>query len=211
MHLRKSEEVIQQLLDARQILVTKHHHKVKQTGSTLADLIPGTAFFPGGSGLWRGLENSGQLPAHFPDAPVMFVGHNFDSIRAFKKAFAAGGEAGSQFWGKLLAILEGASLPPDGCFFTNALMGLKPGSATGSMPSVPGYREQCEQFLRKQIYIVRPSAVVALGDKAWCFVSKLDQPRMKSRHPTNWHLREKASRAQRLKEQGETIGKFLHS
>jgi uracil-DNA glycosylase len=211
MHPRNSEEVVQELLDAMQTLVTKYHRDVRQTGSTLAGLIPGTAFFPGGSGLWRGVENGGQLPTEFPDAPVMFVGHNFDSCRAFKKAFAAGGEAGSQFWGKLLAILDAASLPPERCFFTNALMGLKPGSATGSMPSVRRYREQCERFLRKQIEIVRPSAVVALGDKAWCFVSKLDQPRMKSRHPTNWHFREKATRGPRLKEQGERIGEFLHS
>ena len=107
MHPRNSEEVVQELLDAMQTLVTKYHPEIRQTGSTLAGLIHGTAFFPGGSGLWRGLENGGPLPTQFPDEPVMFVGHNFDSCRAFKKAFAAGGEAGSQFWKNLLAILKG--------------------------------------------------------------------------------------------------------
>ena len=33
--------------------------------------IDGTAFFPGGSGLWRGLEPYGKLPEEFPESPVM--------------------------------------------------------------------------------------------------------------------------------------------
>jgi uracil-DNA glycosylase len=211
MHPRESEAVVQQLLDAMQTLVTKYHPTVRQTGSTLAGLIPGTAFFPGGSGLWRGLEARGPMPTHFPDPPVMFVGHNFDSIRAFDKAFHKGGEAGSEFWRRLLAMLAGASLSPQRCFFTNALMGLKPGSATGSMPSVHGYREQCALFLQKQIEIVRPSVVVALGVKADSYVSQLDQPWMKSRHPTDWHFRERITREKRLKAQGELIAEFLIS
>jgi uracil-DNA glycosylase len=210
-HTRKSEDVVQQLLDTMKTLVTKYHPTVRQTGSTLSDLIPGTAFFPGGSGLWRGLEARGPMPALFPDAPVMFVGHNFDSIRAFGKAVLNGGEASGEFWRRLSAILAGAALSPEGCFFTNALMGLKPGSATGSMPSVRGYRDQCAQFLQKQIEIVKPSAVVALGVKAEGFVSHLDQPWMKSLHPTDWHFREKITRQQRLKAQGALIAEFLHS
>ena len=185
MNTRKSEEVVQQLLDAMKTLVTKYHPNVRQTGSTLSDLIPGTAFFPGGSGLWRGREARGPMPTLFPDSPVMFVGHNFDSIRAFDKAFLKGGEANGEFWRRLSAILAGATLAPEGCFFTNVLMGLKPGSATGSMPSVHGYREQCALFLQKQIEIVRPCAVVALGIRAESYVSKLKQPRMNSRHPTD--------------------------
>jgi hypothetical protein len=206
---RKSEEVVQQLLAAMHLVVTNYHPTVKQTGLTLSCLIPGTAFFPGGSGLWRGLEPRGPLPDLFPEVPVMFVGHNFDSIRAFDKAFDNGGEAGGEFWRRLLGILAGASLCPENCFFTNVLMGLKPGSATGSMPSVPGYRDQCAQFLRKQIEIVRPSAVVALGVNAERFVSRLDWPWIRSLHPTDWHFREKTTRQQRLKTQGALIAESL--
>lgn len=191
------------------MLVTKYHPTVRQTGSTLSDLIPGTAFFPGGSGLWRGLEARGPMPALFPDSPVMFVGHNFDSIRAFDKAFLNGGEANGEFWRRLLVILDGASLGPEECFFTNVLMGLKPGSATGSMPSIRGYRDQCAQFLQKQIEIVRPSVVVALGVRAEGFVSLLDRPWIKSLHPTDWHFREKITRQQRLMAQGTLIAEFL--
>ena len=208
---RKSEDVVQQLLAAMHLTVTNYHPTVRQTGLTLSGLIPGTAFFPGGSGLWRGLEPRGPLPDLFPDAPVMFVGHNFDSIRAFDKSFANGGEAGWEFWRRLLEILAGASLKPERCFFTNVLMGLKPGSATGSMPSVPGYKNQCSQFLQKQIEIVRPLALVALGVNAERFVSRLDLPWIKSLHPTDWYFRETITRQQRLKAQGAFIDNFLCS
>jgi hypothetical protein len=208
--LRKSEDVVQQLLVAMHTIVTKYHPTVTQTGLTLSGLIPGTAFFPGGFGLWRGLENMGPLPTLFPDTPIMFVGHNFDSIRAFDRAFENGGEAGGEFWRRLLCMLAAADVLPERCFFTNALMGLKPGSATGSMPSVRGYRDQCALFLQKQIEIVRPVAIVALGVKAEAYVSKLNQPWIKSLHPTDWHFREKTTRQQRLKEQGELIAQFLN-
>ena len=110
---RKSEDVVQQLLAAMHLTVTNYHPTVRQTGLTLSGLIPGTAFFPGGCGLWRGLEARGPLPELFPESPVMFVGHNFDSIRAFDKAFHSGGEAGGEFWRRLLGILDGASLCPE--------------------------------------------------------------------------------------------------
>jgi uracil-DNA glycosylase len=205
---RKSEDVVQQLLTEMHLVVTNYHPTVGQIGLTLSDLIPGTAFFPGGSGLWRGLETRGPLPDLFPDAPVMIVGHNFDSIHAFEKSFDNGGEAGGEFWRRLLGILAGASLRPEKCFFTNVLMGLKPGSATGPMPSVHGYREQ---LLQTQIDIVKPSAVVALGVNAGGFVSRLSRPWIKSLHPSDWHFREKITRQQRLKAQGTLIAEFLHS
>jgi hypothetical protein len=208
---RKSENLVQQLLAAMGVIVTNYHPTVRQTGPTLTNIIPGTAFFPGGSGLWRGLEPRGPLPVVFPDAPVKFVGHNFDSIRAFDRAFENGGEAGSEFWRRLLAILAGAALLPEQYFFTNALMGLKPGSATGSMPSVRGYKDQCALFFRKQVEIVRPSAVIALGVKAERFVSHLDRPWMKSLHPTDWHFRETITRHARLKAQGRSIAEFLNA
>lgn len=209
MQLRKSEEVVQQLLDSMCEIVTQYHETVKQTGVCVTDLIDGTAFFPGGSGLWRGGEKHGALPELFPDAPIMFVGHNFDSIRGFNKAHEDGGEPDGQFWKKLLGILHGAALSPKQCFFTNALMGLKPGSSTGSMPGDSKYRKQCAMFLRKQVEIVKPKAVIALGVKAESFVARLGKPWKKSLHPSARHFNEKATREERLKEQGEQIAEFL--
>jgi hypothetical protein len=76
---RTSKEVVNQLLQAMQDTVKSYHPTVRRTGETLDGLIAGTACFPGGAGLWRGKANGGALPERFPDKPVMFVAHNFDT------------------------------------------------------------------------------------------------------------------------------------
>jgi Uracil DNA glycosylase superfamily len=161
-----SQSVIQRLLDEMTSIVCSYHPTIQKTGVSLPELISGTAFFPGGVGLWRGDQPFGRLPDHFPEKPVMFVAHNFDSIRAYEAAKIKGGEAKSFFWRTLLAYLEYAGINPNEAFFTNALMGLKPGSAVGDMPTVPGYEDECRHFLTRQIAIVSPSVIVALGQKA---------------------------------------------
>jgi uracil-DNA glycosylase len=62
--------------------------------------------------------------------------------------------------------MKEAHLDPAECFFTNALIALKQGSAAGSMPSGPEYVKQCRQFLLRQIEIVEPRAIVSLGGDA---------------------------------------------
>lgn len=209
--LRDSEAVVLRLLQAMQATVTAYHPRVVRTPARLEDLIPGTAFFPGGHGLWRGPLERGPLPKHFPLSPVMFVGHNFDSVRAFNRSLINGGEPTGPFWTKLIAILDAASISPEDCFFTNALMGLKPGSATGSMPGVAGYKKQCLLFLREQVEIVAPRAIVALGANAERYVSKLDKVWIRSRHPSDWYFRDLATRCERLGQEGSSIAQFLAS
>jgi uracil-DNA glycosylase len=97
----------------------------------------------------------------------MFVGHNFDSIEAHGRAVKVKGEANSTFWGNLKDFLANAGpLDPADCFFTNALMGLKPDKPDGTMPDRSGYREQCQRFLVRQIEIVAPTAIITLGGEA---------------------------------------------
>jgi hypothetical protein len=151
------------------------------------------------------------MPDHFPESPVMFVAHNFDSKRAFDKARKGGGRVSGQFWTKLIAILDAASLPPENCFFTNAQMGFKPGSATGSMPSVAGYQDQCLHFLEMQVEIVMPRAIVALGDKAENCIARLKMPYIKLRHPSNWYFLESISRGKRLRREGRMLARRLAS
>ncbi len=147
--------------------VTNYHPSVTRLPTHTKDLIGGTAFFPGGSGLWRGDDPHGALPELFPEQSLMFVGHNFDSIRAFERTRARGGEASGSFWKTLRAILTAAAIEPEHCFFTNALMGLQPGSSTGPMPSTREYLDQCTVFLAKQIRVVQPCAVISLGKPAY--------------------------------------------
>jgi uracil-DNA glycosylase family 4 len=154
--------------------------------------------------------NCGSLPANFPSSPVMFVGHNFDCARGYGISIARGGEVEGQFWTRLLRVLEAAGLGPESCFFTNALMGLKPGSAEGPMPSVPGYREQCKEFLRRQVEIVRPCAIVALGSDAIPYVVQLNSKYVALKHPSNWDFRALSTQDALLRTEGERLRKFLN-
>jgi hypothetical protein len=139
---RLSCDVIQELLDEMNRIVTYYPAGVARTGTTIDELIAGTAVFPGGSGLWRGDIYGGDLPLYFPENPTMFIGHNFDSVKAYSGALNRKGEVKSDFWKMLKNFLrEADNLDPADCFFTNALMGLKPGGASGPMPCFPGYKE----------------------------------------------------------------------
>ena len=208
---RRSIDVVNQLLHALAESVTTYHPEVRPTGTTFALLVAGTSCFPGGAGLWRGEENGGDLPGTFPHDPVMFVGHNFDSQRAYAASIQRKGEGKGVFWQRLLGMLRVAGLAPEDCFFTNALMGVKPGSATGPMPSVPGYREQCRTFLAKQVEIVKPRALVALGVKAEEYVRCLPLPHIAVKHPSHWDFRAVATRSRQLAAEGEKLASFLQS
>jgi hypothetical protein len=208
---RKSAEVVDELLRAMANVVTSYHPTVGRTSSTVEGLIQGTSFFPGGAGLWRGRQSGGVLPEYFPPGPLMFVGHNFDSQRNYDISLARGGEVEGQFWTRLLRILEAARVAPEACFFTNALMGLKPGKAEGAVPSVPGYKEECQEFLKRQIEIVQPCALVALGSDATRHLRHLKSRYVALKHPSNWDFRPLATRDVLLLAEGRKLREFLNS
>jgi hypothetical protein len=147
------------------------------------------------------------MPEFFPENAVMFVGHNFDSIRAHPVSKEAGGEAQSPFWRNLLAYLSHAGLEPEDCFFSNALMGLKQGSTTGPTPSTPAYKDECQAFLAEQIQIVKPSLVVALGEKAFMCARKLKLSIRCVRllHPSARELTPRATRQSHIAHQGDVL------
>ena len=194
-----------------QDLVVSYDPNVGKTGAAVSELICGTAFFPGGSGLWRGSTSFGSsfgaLPRLFPDAPVMFVGHNFDSISAYEKSARNGGEAQSFFWRILLDYLSRAGIDPERCFFTNALMGLKPGSAVGTMPGGAGYHDECRRFLKRQIELVQPSLIVALGQKARSRVTAVRPgvPVIALLHPSARELKPLATRDEFISRQAAVL------
>jgi hypothetical protein len=129
--------------------------------------IVGTAFFPGGCGLWCGLEPFAPAPKMFPNSPVIFIAHNYSGEKAFYDLRNKGGEIGDKWWpDKVLALLRGAGVDPTEAFFTNALMGLKDGPSLGDMRATPEFEAECTEFLREQIRIVQPSKIVAFGNDA---------------------------------------------
>jgi hypothetical protein len=127
--------------------------------------IPGIAFFPGGFGLWRP-----DVAEPLPDLPrggVMVLGHDFHSERGYRASIVRTREAKSQpTWRNLLGLLERVGIVPERCFFTNIYMGLRAGAATtGPFPGAtnPVFVRHCEQFLREQLEMLRPSLILTLG------------------------------------------------
>ena len=148
------EAPLDQLRRAMQTTVTAYHadHVIAPT-----ERIAGTSFFPGGDGLWN-------PTLAFPERPVMIVGHNFDGLAAYRASVERGCEdLSSPTWKQLQAWFDQLPLSLDQCFFTNALMGIKVGSATGAIRAPRPYRSQCRAFLLQQIEIVRPRLIVTLG------------------------------------------------
>ena len=137
--------------------------------------IAGTAFFPGGFGLWISQPN--EPLAAMPVGGVMVVGHNFDSEAGFEYAFNHEGEnlKGST-WRNLLAFLEQVEISPECCFFTNAYVGLQSGDhASGPFPGKqdPEFVRWCQNFLLEQIKLMQPRLILSLGTYVPSFLAPL--------------------------------------
>lgn len=88
--------------------------------------LEGTAFFPGGWGLWN--TRLHEFPPSLPIGGSLVVGHNFDSQAGYQRALPHGSELPtSATWRNLLAFLKHVGISPEQCFFTNAYVGLRAG------------------------------------------------------------------------------------
>ena len=126
--------------------------------------IAGTAFFPGGSGLY--LEDREPASVVFPVGGVMILGHNFDSEAGFMASVARGKEKlTSGTWAPLLRVLKEADIPLAQCFFTNAFIGLCEGNDNRKYRGRDdgAFRAACRVFLSAQIDFQRPRLIVTLG------------------------------------------------
>ena len=126
-------------------------------------LIPGTAFFPGGLGLWM----PDEIPPEIPTEQVLIVGQDFNSLAVHERAFESRSEVGTSItWKNLLKILDSSNLAPDRCFFTNFYMGLRRvGPETGKFPGArdKGFASRCLKFFHRQLEILRPKLIITLG------------------------------------------------
>ena len=85
--------------------------------------LRGTAFFPGGDGLY--LEN--EVADHL--IKYMILGQDYDNVKNYEKVRDSEKQSEvalkNRTWINILVLLEKAGISPKECFFTNALMGLK--------------------------------------------------------------------------------------
>lgn len=127
--------------------------------------IAGTAFFPGGYGLWRP-DVSAPLP-RFPVGGVIVLGHDFHSQTGYEESLGRGHESMTQpTWNNLLRLLREVEIPEEWCFFTNVYMGLRAGEQkTGVFPGSrdAAFIERCRRFLAEQLATQRPRLILTLG------------------------------------------------
>lgn len=145
--------------------------------------IDGTAFFPGGTGLWNSSPGRPLPPP--PTRGVMVLGQDFDSERGFETSLRRGTEvtvtlgvakSANSTWKSLLSLLAAAAIPPEECFFTNSYMGLRVGKkATGPSPAArdAAFAERCRTFFVQQVKILEPAIVLALGLEVTSFLAPL--------------------------------------
>ncbi|MGH2719709.1 MAG: uracil-DNA glycosylase family protein [Actinomycetota bacterium] len=168
--------------EARQLFEKMTKIEVPPTICRITSPIPGTAFFPGGFGLWC----EGRSVVQLPKGGVMVIGNTFGNEEEHRNALARGSEDldANRTWHNLRRWLAVAGREPWECFFTNAFIGLWPrdssnsGKVTWSGRGVQAlrrhYQERCRDLLADQVRLLRPSAVVALGAQVPKFLAGMD-------------------------------------
>ena len=114
-----------------------------------------------------------------PVGGVMVLGHDFYSEAGYRRFLADRGESTrGPTWRNLLALFARVGLRPELCFFTNAYMGLRAGSAnTGRFPGArdPNFVERCRLFLAEQIGAQQPRLVLTLGSHVPAVLAPLSE------------------------------------
>ena len=157
----------------RNLIVTEY----PSTISKMRGFLRGTAFFPGGQGLYiRDINN----PPSFPVNGIMVLGQDFDNAKGFQDTIQNGDydELNSKTWRNMLSIFTPSGINPSDCFFTNAIMGVRnTESNVGESPafSAPVFLEQCRSFFLYQLNVQKPKLVIVLGTKVIQFLTPLSQ------------------------------------
>ena len=132
--------------------------------SAVPEPIEGTAFFPGGLGLWM------EEPDRECDVPVggcMVVGQDFNTVATYERALQNRSEIGaSPTWQVLRRLLARFNIRPESCFYTNAYMGLRvTGPETGRFCGArdKDFVNRCAIFFSRQLAVTRPKLILMLG------------------------------------------------
>jgi len=132
------------------------------------------AFFPGGNGLYEGLE--AKL---FPYGGTLILGSNFGCVEKFIDANGVpleNDERDNPTWRSLLKRLRGANIKREKCFFTNAWPFLHEGSSNLNTVIKTWLCDQilmssCAKFFEYAYAITKPRLIIALGKGPAAFLS----------------------------------------
>ena len=141
--------------------------------------VEGVAGFPAGRGLYAPCGLDHRVPPPFPYEGLMLVGNHLDAEDVYVERLQRGEANGDpcpdtptmRFWSMLYGLLDRADIRRDRIFVTNVHPALIRGDRpTGQIKASRRWLNACEELLRRQIEVMRPSAVVAMGAPAQHFV-----------------------------------------
>lgn len=144
--------------------------------------IEGVAGFPAGRGVYAECGWDHAVPPPFPFGGLMLVGNHLDAEDVYVEKLVAGAANGDpcpgaprmRFWTMLYALLDEAGINRDTIFVTNVHPALLRGrNPTGRVAASPAWLNACADLLRRQIEVMRPRAVAAMGAPAQQFISRM--------------------------------------
>ena len=122
------------------------------------DRIPGTSFFPCGTGLY---END------ISEKSILVLGQDQDNEKGFELSLKKGVENYSSTWKNMEDIFNKADINLRDCFFSNCIMGLRMNSKSnvGKSPGLLNeqFLRQNLNFLEQQLMILKPKSIILLG------------------------------------------------
>lgn len=122
--------------------------------------IEGLGFFPGANGLMGPSLN-------ISDRKYMILGQDQDTIEGFELSIKKRHETYSKTWSNLTSLFNEVPISIEDCFFTNCILGVRVNSKsnTGKSPAVLNskFLKRCLDFLRFQIDLQKPNAIICLG------------------------------------------------
>lgn len=139
----------------------------------------GTAFFPGGDGLWK--PHPGDHPG-FPIGGVLVLGSDFGDVvwydAQFERDVAYRQEIRGATWRGLLKLMDLAGIPCTELFCTNGWPCLREGndSVKGGIPGARDrdFTARCADFFRFTLEQMKPAIIVPLGLAPTAFVAMLE-------------------------------------
>jgi len=135
----------------------------------------GTAFFPGGIGLWKPDRDIQTQSEAALCRPLMVIAHNFGPLDYQESCMVSGEDVDDSrgTWPNLRTLLRGRESQ---CFYTNVFVGLLPRGAKfkGEFPGCDdtAFVKHCAEVLRAQLEVVKPRALVVLGLDAAGFMAR---------------------------------------
>lgn len=145
--------------------------------------VDGVAGFPAGRGLYADCGWDHTTPPLFPYGGLMLVGNHLDAEDVYVEKLRRGEANGDpcpgaprmRFWSMLYALLDLAGIDRDRIFVTNVHPALIRGrTPTGAVRRASqAWLDTCASLLARQIEVMRPTAVAAMGRPAQGFMAQM--------------------------------------